>query len=90
MIVPLVICLYYTIAFICGSIKRVISNYQVEEEIGFSGAFTAENDEITQGLETDDVAAEEEQNGVQTEKLHPNEVYTDQRHSSPLKEPNLN
>ena len=44
MIVPLVICLYYTITFICGSIKRVISNYQVEEEIGFSGAFTAEND----------------------------------------------
>ena len=44
MIVPLAICLYYTITFICGSIKRVISNYQVEEEIGFSGAFTAEND----------------------------------------------
>ena len=44
MIIPVFFCLYYTITFICGSIKRVVSNYQVEEEIGFSGAFTAEND----------------------------------------------
>ena len=44
MIVPLVICLYYFITFICGPIRRVVSNYQVEEEIGFSLALSPEND----------------------------------------------
>ena len=44
LIVPLVYCLIYTICFICNSCKNVVSNYQVEEEIGFSGAFTSENE----------------------------------------------
>ena len=42
--VPIFFCIIYTCSFICNSCKRVISNYQVEEEIGFSGAFTSEND----------------------------------------------
>ena len=42
--VPLGICLLYTISFLFNSCKNVISSYQVEEEIGFSGAFTSENE----------------------------------------------
>ena len=44
LIVPIVFCLFYTIIFLCNSCKNIISNYQVEEEIGFSGAFTSENE----------------------------------------------
>lgn len=44
LIVPLVFCLFYTIVFICNYCRNIISNYQVEEEIGFSGAFTSENE----------------------------------------------
>lgn len=42
--VPLGLCLLYTISFIYNSCRNVISNYQIEEEIGFSGAFTSENE----------------------------------------------
>ena len=44
LIVPLVFCLFYTIVFICNYCRNIVSNYQVEEEIGFSGAFTSENE----------------------------------------------
>ena len=44
LIVPLVFCLFYCLTFIFNSCKNVISSYQVEEEIGFSGAFTSENE----------------------------------------------
>jgi len=44
LIVPIAMCLLYAISFICNSCKNVISSYQVEEEIGFSGAFTSENE----------------------------------------------
>ena len=44
LIVPIGMCLFYAISFICNSCKNVISSYQVEEEIGFSGAFTSENE----------------------------------------------
>ena len=44
LVVPIGMCLFYTISFICNSCKNVISSYQVEEEIGFSGAFTSENE----------------------------------------------
>jgi len=44
LIVPICYCLFYTCSFICNSIKNIISSYQIEEEIGFSGAFTLEND----------------------------------------------
>ena len=42
--VPWCYCLFYYFSFICNSCKNVISTYQVEEEIGFSGAFTSENE----------------------------------------------
>lgn len=42
--IPLAYCSFYTITFLCNSCKNVVSNYQVEEEIGFSGAFTSENE----------------------------------------------
>jgi len=42
--VPWCYCLFYCFSFICNSCKNVISTYQVEEEIGFSGAFTSENE----------------------------------------------
>lgn len=42
--VPFFFCALYTITFIFNSCKNVISTYQVEEEIGFSGAFTSENE----------------------------------------------
>jgi hypothetical protein len=42
--VPLFFCSFYAITFIYNSCKNVISSYQVEEEIGFSGAFTSENE----------------------------------------------
>ena len=41
---PLGLCLLYSITFILSSCRNVISSYQVEEEIGFSGAFTTENE----------------------------------------------
>ena len=41
---PLFYCLFYSISFICTSCLNVISTYQVEEEIAFSGAFTSENE----------------------------------------------
>ena len=44
LIVPLGYCLFYTIIFICNYCINIVSNYQVEEEIGFSGAFTSENE----------------------------------------------
>ena len=44
LIVPLGYCLFYTIIFICNYCINILSNYQVEEEIGFSGAFTSENE----------------------------------------------
>ena len=44
LIVPICYCLFYTCSFICNSCKNIISSYQIEEEIGFSGAFTLEND----------------------------------------------
>lgn len=42
--VPFGFCAFYTITFTYNSCKNVISTYQVEEEIGFSGAFTSENE----------------------------------------------
>ena len=44
LIVPLCYCLFYCFSFLCNSCKNVISTYQVEEEISFSGAFTSENE----------------------------------------------
>ena len=44
LIAPLFYCLFYSISFICTSCLNVISSYQVEEEIAFSGAFTSENE----------------------------------------------
>ena len=44
LLVPLGYCLFYTLSFICNYCKNILSQYQVEEEIGFSGAFTSEND----------------------------------------------
>ena len=44
MIVPLFYCVLYSLSFICNYCRNIISKYQVEEEIGFSGAFTLEND----------------------------------------------
>jgi hypothetical protein len=44
LITPLFYCLFYSISFICTSCLNVISSYQVEEEIAFSGAFTSENE----------------------------------------------
>lgn len=44
MIVPVGYCLFYTIIFICNYCRNIVSHYQVEEEIGFSGAFTSENE----------------------------------------------
>ena len=44
LLAPFGLCAVYTIAFIYNSCKNVISTYQVEEEIGFSGAFTSENE----------------------------------------------
>ena len=41
---PLFYCLFYSISFICTSCLNVISSYQVEEEIAFSGAFSSENE----------------------------------------------
>ena len=44
LIVPLFYCLFYSCSFICTSCCNVISSYQVEEEVGFSGAFSSENE----------------------------------------------
>ena len=44
LIVPLAFCLFYTIIFIGNYCRNILSEYQVEEEIGFSGAFTSENE----------------------------------------------
>lgn len=44
LIAPLFWCIFYSITFICTSCANVISSYQVEEEVGFSGAFTSENE----------------------------------------------
>ena len=44
LIVPLGYCLFYTIVFICIYCIHIVSKEQVEEEIGFSGAFTSENE----------------------------------------------
>ena len=44
LIAPLFYCLFYSISFICTSCLNVISSYQVEEEIAFSGAFSSENE----------------------------------------------
>ena len=44
LIVPLFYCLFYSCSFICTSCLNVISSYQVEEEVGFSGAFSSENE----------------------------------------------
>ena len=44
MIVPVAFCLFYTFIFICNYCRNIVSKYQVEEEIGFSGAFTSENE----------------------------------------------
>ena len=44
MIVPLFYCTLYSFCFICNYCRNIISKYQVEDEIGFSGAFTLEND----------------------------------------------
>ena len=44
LIVPLCYCLFYTIVFICNYCKNIATHHQVEEEIGFSGAFTSENE----------------------------------------------
>lgn len=44
LIVPICYCLFYTFSFICNSCKNICSSNQIEEEIGFSGAFTLEND----------------------------------------------
>ena len=44
LIVPLGYCLFYTIVFICIYCIHIASKEQVEEEIGFSGAFTSENE----------------------------------------------
>jgi hypothetical protein len=42
--VPMCYCLFYCFSFLCNSCKNILSTYQVEEEIGFSGAFTSENE----------------------------------------------
>ena len=44
LIVPLGFCLFYTIIFVCNYCRNIVSDRQVEEEIGFSGAFTSENE----------------------------------------------
>ena len=44
LIVPLIYCLFYTIVSIFNYCKNIVSQNQVEEEIGFSGAFTSENE----------------------------------------------
>ncbi len=44
MIVPLFYCLFYSLCFICNYCLNIVSKYQAEEEIGFSGAFTSENE----------------------------------------------
>ena len=44
LIVPIFNCLFYTLSFLCNSLINIITAYQIEEEIGFSGAFTLEND----------------------------------------------
>lgn len=44
LIVPLFYCIFYTITCLCLAIFNICSSFQIEEEIGFSGAFTSEND----------------------------------------------
>ena len=44
LLVPVFLCIFYCFSFLFFSIINILTEYQFEEEIGFSGDFTSEND----------------------------------------------